>query len=37
MMPTPGDYAEGVFAGLDFLLAELRARNMTAVLVLGNM
>ena len=35
--PSPGAYNEAVVAGLDFLLAEMGKRDMTAVLMLGNM
>ena len=37
MQPSPGVYNEAVVAGLDFLLAEMAKRDMTAVLMLGNM
>ena len=37
MQPSPGAYNEAVVAGLDFLLAEMAKRDMTAVLILGNM
>ena len=37
MQPSPGAYNEAVVAGLDFLLAEMAKRDMTAVLMLGNM
>lgn len=37
MQPRPGQYNMAVVRGLDFLLAQLRVRNMTAVLMLGNM
>ena len=37
MQPRPGLYNDGVVAGLDFLLAELARRDMTAVLCLNNM
>ena len=37
MQPSPGAYNEAVVAGLDFLLAEMARRDMTAVLMLGNM
>eukprot|EP00327_Prymnesium_parvum_P017419 CAMPEP_0113231402 /NCGR_PEP_ID=MMETSP0008_2-20120614/1401_1 /TAXON_ID=97485 /ORGANISM="Prymnesium parvum" /LENGTH=404 /DNA_ID=CAMNT_0000078055 /DNA_START=89 /DNA_END=1303 /DNA_ORIENTATION=- /assembly_acc=CAM_ASM_000153 len=37
MQPEPGQYNLDVVAGLDFLLAQLGKRNMTAVLILGNM
>ena len=37
MQPAPCVYNRAVIAGLDFLLVELARRDMTAVLVLGNM
>ena len=37
MQPSPCAYNEAVVAGLDFLLAEMAKRDMTAVLMLGNM
>ena len=37
MQPSPCAYNEAVVAGLDFLLAEMAKRDMTAVLILGNM
>jgi mannan endo-1,4-beta-mannosidase len=37
MQPTPGTYNLGVVAGLDYLVAALARRNMTCVLMLGNM
>ena len=37
MQPSPGVYNEAVVAGLDYLLAEMAKRDMTAVLMLGNM
>ncbi len=33
---SPGKYDESVWEGLDFLLAEMKKRDMTAVLCLGN-
>lgn len=33
---APGEYNEAVFQGLDFLLAEMAKRDMTAVVVLNN-
>ena len=37
MQPSPCAYNEAVVVGLDFLLAEMAKRDMTAVLILGNM
>ena len=37
MQPALRVYNRAVIAGLDFLLVELARRDMTAVLVLGNM
>ncbi len=36
LMLAPGEYDDRVFAGLDFLIAELGSRGMRAVLVLNN-
>ncbi|MFO1469582.1 MAG: hypothetical protein U1F27_00920 [Turneriella sp.] len=36
VQPKPGEYNEKLLQGLDFLLHEMRRRNMTAVVVLGN-
>lgn len=36
VQPQPGVYNEKLLKGLDFLLHEMRRRNMTAVVVLGN-
>jgi mannan endo-1,4-beta-mannosidase len=36
LMPSPGEYNESVFDGLDFFLAELGKRDMKAVMVLNN-
>lgn len=36
LQPTPGQYDKDLLDGLDFLLAELGKRNMTAVLCLSN-
>ena len=37
MQPRPGEYDEDVLEGLDYALAALAARGMTAVVVLNNM
>ena len=37
MQPSPGVYNPSVVAGLDYFVAQLAARNMTCVLMLGNM
>ena len=37
MMPSPGEYNEGIVSGLDFFLHSLGRRNMTCVLMLSNM
>lgn len=37
MMPSPGQYNEDLLDGLDFVMHALRARNLTATLVLSNM
>jgi len=36
IQPTPGRYREDLLRGLDFLLAEMRERNMRAVVFLNN-
>ena len=36
VQPSPGEYDEALLRGLDFLLAEMAARDMRAVLVLNN-
>ncbi|MCB0634656.1 MAG: cellulase family glycosylhydrolase [Saprospiraceae bacterium] len=36
LQPAPGEYNENLLKGLDFLLAEMGKRNMTAVLCLNN-
>ncbi len=36
LQPSPGKYNEQILEGLDFLLAEMRVRNMRAVMCLNN-
>ena len=36
MMPSPGQYNKDLLDGLDFMMHALRARNLTATLVLSN-